>query len=289
MKKRFLFGENWFFEDFLPEEPATSTWGFRIEKEIYSGKSQYQEIEVFETKKFGRILALDGLVQLSTKQEFIYHEMLVQPAMFYQPKPERVLIIGGGDGGVLREVVKHPVKEVYLVDIDKKVIEVSKKYLPSVSSGAFNDKRLKIFNENALKFVRSYKNYFDIIIDDLTDPTGPSLVFWGTQSYKDILKALKEKGVATFQTACLKEKFAREARKKIKRIFPFFKVHKAFVDCFPFDEYTFSFGSKKINFDKFTFEEINKKFKKINLKTKYYSPEIHFSSQVLPKHYVNFN
>ena len=283
MKKDFL-GENWFFEGFLPGEFQTSTWGFRIEKEIYSGKSKFQKIEIFETKEFGRVLALDGLVQLSTKHEFVYHEMLVHPALFYHSNPKRILIIGGGDGGVLREVAKHSVKEIFLVDIDKKVIEVSKKYLPSVSRGAFNDKRLKIFNEDALNFVKKYKNYFDIIIDDLTDPTGPSFCLWQTGFYKDISQSLKENGVAAFQTAYLKEKFAKKVRENIKKAFPFFKAHKAFVGCFPFDEHTFSIGSKKINLDKVNFETISKRFEKLNLKTKYYSPEIHFASAIFPQY-----
>ncbi|HUW71835.1 MAG TPA: polyamine aminopropyltransferase [Candidatus Humimicrobiaceae bacterium] len=282
MIKKFLFGKNWFFEDFkLPSESPNSTWGVVIEKEIYSGKSNFQKIEIFDTEEFGRILALDGLVQLSTKYEAIYHEMLVQPAIFYHKRPERALIVGGGDGGALREVIKHKsVKEIYLIEIDKKVIEVSKKYLPSVSRGAFNDKRLKIFNEDALKFVRNYKNYFDIIINDSTDPVGPSLVLWKTEFYKDVLKALQKEGVAAFQTAYLKEKFAKKSRETIKKVFPFFRVHKAFVGCFPFDEHTFSFGSKKINFDRISFKEIEKKYKKLNIKTSYYSPEIHFSSTV---------
>ncbi len=280
MIKKFLFGKNWFFEDFkLPAESSSFAWGVVIEKEIYLGKSKFQKIEIFETREFGRILALDGLVQLSTKYEAIYHEMLVQPALFYHKRPERVLIIGGGDGGALREVAKHKsVKEIYLVDIDKKVIEVSKKYLPSVSRGAFNDKRLKIFNQDALKFVRNYKNYFDVIINDLTDPTGMSLALWKTQFYKDILKALGENGAAAFQTAFLKERFAKKARKTIKKAFPFFKVHKAFVGCFPFDEHTFSFVSKKINLDKINPKEIKEKFRKLKIKTKYYSPETHFFS-----------
>jgi len=284
MRKRFLFGKNWFFEKFISGEPKTSIWGFIIEKEIYSGKSEFQKIEIFDTKEFGRILALDEKIQLSTKQEFIYHEMLVQPALIYHPNPERILIIGGGDGGALREIVKHPVKEIFLVDLDQKVIEVSKKYLPSVSQGAFNDKRLKIFTEDALKFVRKYKNYFDIIIDDLTDPIGPSLALWQTRFYKDIFRALKKDGIAAFQTAYLKERFAKRARKKLRKVFPFFKIHKAFIGCFPFDEHTFSFGSKKINFNKVTLKEIKSKYKKLNLKTKYYSPEIHFSSAILPKY-----
>jgi len=285
MRKRFLFGKNWFFEKFISGEPKTSIWGFIIEKEIYSGKSEFQKIEIFDTKEFGRILALDERVQLSTNHEFVYHEMLVQPAMLYHPNPERILIIGGGDGGVLREVVKHQVKEIFLVDIDKKVIEVSRKYLPSVSQGAFKDKRLKIFNENAQKFIKRYNNFFDVIIDDLTDPYGPSFALWKIGFYGDIFRALKENGLAAFQTAYVGVEFAKKARKKIRKIFPYFKIHKAFIDCFPFDEHTFSFGSKEINFDKFTFEEIDKKFKKLNLKTKYYSPEIHFTSAVLPEYH----
>ncbi len=284
MIKKFISGKNWFFEDFLPGEPIASTWGVEIKKKIYSGKSKFQDFFIFDTKEFDRILALDGIVQLSTRHEYVYHEMLTHTAFFYHKNPKTVLIIGGGDGGVLREVVKHPVEEIYLCDIDKKSIDVSKKYLFQVSCGAFNDKRLRVFNEDASKFIKNYKNYFDIIIEDLTDPAGPSLALWRTAFYKDISKALKEDGVASFQTAYLKEKFAGKLREKIKKVFPFFKVHKAFVGCFPFDEHTFSFGSKKINFNKFSFKEIGKKFKKLNLKTKYYSPEIHFASTVFPKY-----
>jgi spermidine synthase len=279
MKKNFL-GKKWFFEDFLPGEPKTSTWGFKIEKEIFSGESKFQKIEIFQNKEFGKILALDGMVQLSTKDEFVYHEMLVHPAILSHQNPKRVLIIGGGDGGALREVSKHPVKEIYLVDIDKKVIEVSKKYLPEVSKGAFKDKRLKIFIEDALKFIKGYKNYFDIIIEDLTDPTLITKFCWNIKFYKDIQSALKKDGVAGFQSGYLKEPFAKKARRDLAKVFPFFVIHKAFVGCFPMDEHTFSFGSKKINFNKISFKDIEKKFKKLKLKTKYYSPKIHFYSKI---------
>lgn len=273
MKKKFLSGKTWFFEDFIPGEPKNSVWGFQIEKEIYSGKSEFQKIEVIAAKEFGRVLVLDGLVQLSTKYEFVYHEMLVHPAMLCHPNPKTVLIIGGGDGGCLREVVKYPSRQIFLCDIDKKVLEVSKKYLPSVSGGALGDKRLEIFNEDALKFVKKYKNFFDAIIVDLTDPTGPSLALWTNKFYKNILRALKENGVAAFQTGYPEEKFAKRTREKLGKIFPFFKIHKAFVGCFPFGEHTFSLGSKKINFDKINFEKIKEKYKKLELKTKYYSPK----------------
>jgi spermidine synthase len=279
MKIKFL-GKNWFFEDFLPGEPKISTWGFKIEKEIFSGKSEFQKIEVFENEDFGRILVLDGVVQLSTKFEYIYHEMLVHPAMLYHGNPKRVLIIGGGDGGSLREVAKHPIKEIYLVDIDKKVIEVSKKYLPSVSAGSFKDKRLKTFNEDAFKFLGRYQNFFDVIINDLTDPKGPSFSLWGRKFYQKILNALNKGGIVSMQAGYLREKFSDNLRKRMEKFFPFFVLHSAFVDCFPMGEHVFFLGSKDFNFAKISFKEIQKRFKKLKLKTKYYNPKIHFCSRI---------
>lgn len=282
MKKNFFSGKNWFFEAFVPGEPQSYTWVVKIKKKVYSGKSKYQKFVIFDTKEFGRIFSLDGLVQFSTRHEFVYHEMLTHPAFFYHKNPKRVLIIGGGDGGVLREAVKHSVENIFLVDIDEKVVDVAKKYLPTISNGAFFDKRLKIFHENALNFVKKYKNYFDIIVDDLTDPTGPSVALWKKAFIKNIKSALKDDGIAAFQTGHLKERFAKKARKNIKKIFPYFKTHKAFVGCFPFDEHAFSFGSKKNNFNKTSPRTIKTRFKKLKIKTRYYSPEIHFASAVLP-------
>ena len=281
MRKRFIGEREWFFEDMKLNDTPTFTWGVVLEKELFSGKSKFQKIEVFDTKEFGRIMTLDGLVQFSEKHEFVYHEMLVHPAFSYCKNPKSVLIIGGGDGGVLREVVKYPVKEIFLVDIDEKVTEVSKKFLPSISHGAFSDKRVRVLHQDALKFIKNYRDYFDIIIDDLTDPTGPSTLLWGKQFYKLIFKALKKDGVAGFQTAYLKEKFAKKTRDGLKRFFSFFAVHRAYVGCFPFDEHTFSFVSKTINLKNVNQREIEKSFK---IKTRYYSPEIHFSSLVMPKY-----
>jgi spermidine synthase len=279
MRKKFI-GKEWFFEEFLPGEPQRSTWGFLIEKKIFSGKSKFQKIEIFENEEYGRILVLDGEVQLSTKFEYIYHEMLVHPAMLYHKNPHKVLIIGGGDGGCAREVVKYPVKEIYLVDIDKKVIEVSKKYLPSVSAGAFKDKRVKIFNEDAFKFLEKYPNFFDVIIDDLTDPKGPSLPLWGERFYQKIFRALKRGGIVSMQAGYLREKFSSRLRKKIEKHFKFFVLHSAFVDCFPMGEHVFFIGSKDFDFYKVSFKEILRKFKKLKLKTKYYTPKIHFCSRL---------
>jgi len=285
MRKEFLFGKKWFFENFIPGEKSLYTWCTAFQKKIYSGKSKFQKIEIFDTEKFGRILTLDGFTQLSTKHEFIYHEMLVHPAFFYNSNPKKVLIIGGGDGGVLREVVKHKsVEEIIMADIDKKVINISKKYFPSVSDRSFQDKRLKLFIVDALNFVKKYKDYFDVVINDLTDPGGCSYDLWSRKFYSDISRALKKDGVAIFQTAYLNEIFAKKNRNKIKNVFRYFKIHKAHVSCFPFDEHSFSVVSKTIDFNKINYKKIERKYKKLQIKTKYYSPEIHFASAVLPKY-----
>ncbi len=187
-------------------------------------------------------------------------------------------------------MVKYPsVKEIFLVDIDEKVTELSKKYLPSLSCGSFNDKRLKLFHLDALKFVKRYREYFDIIIDDLTDPIGPSRALWSVAFYTDIKNALKQDGIAIFQTAYLGENFAKRSRETLRKIFPFFKMHKAYVGCFPFDEHTFLLGSKSVDFDVLTLEDVREKFKKLCLQTKYYSPEIHFASCVFPPSVVENN
>lgn len=277
MKRKF-FNKVWFFEDFLAEESKTSTWGFQIEKEIFSGKSEFQKIEIFQTKEFGKVLVIDDLVQLGTKREFVYHEMLVHPGMMYIENPKKVLIVGGGDGGVLREVVKYPVKEIYLVEIDRMVVEISKKYLPEVSQHAFFDKRLKIFYQDAFHFVKNFDHFFDFIVVDITDPRGASFSLWEKKFLENIFKALREEGLASFQTGFLSEKYGIKFRQKIKNTFNFFVIHKAFVEYFPFGEHTFSFASKKIDFHKFNFKKIKNKFEKLKIETKYYSPKIHFSS-----------
>lgn len=281
IKKKFLFGKNWFFENIIPGESPTRAWGFLVDKKIYSGKSKFQKIDVFETEKFGKILVLDDFIQLSTRHEFVYHEMLVHPAFFCHKNPEKILIVGGGDGGVLREVVKYgSVKEILMVDIDKKVTEISKKYLSSVPEKAFSDKRLRLFNGDALSFVKKYKNYFDIIIDDLTDPSGPSLFLWNRKFYRDISEALKKDGIASFQTAYLNEKFATSSREEIKKVFRYFRVHKAYVGCFPFDEHTFSLASEGADFKKNNYKTVKKKFQRLKIKTRYYNPKVHFSSVI---------
>lgn len=274
--------EKWFREKPTSRVENNIIWKIKIKKKVYSGKSKYQKIEIFDTYEFGRIKALDGLIQLATKNEHIYHEMLVHPALFYHSAPKRVLIIGGGDGGTLREVLKHKVEEIILDDIDKKVIEVSKKYLPLVSKGAFENKRVKVVIEDGLKFIKNFDNYFDVIIIDATDPRPRDIAIglFTKKFFRDAKKAMRKEGIISIQSGWFSESFSKMTRKNIKKVFPYFKIHRAFIPCFPFREHTFTFGSPKVNFKKISVQEIKKRFNKLRLRTKYYTPEIHFASGV---------
>ncbi len=280
---------NWFFESTVPGTLNTIRIGIKVKKKIFLGKSPYQKIEIIDTFSFGRILVLDGIIQLSQLDDFIYHEILTHSALFSHPYPKNILIIGGGDGGCLREVLKHPIKEAYLVDIDKKVIEVSKKYLPFVSRKSFQNRRVRVLIEDGIKFVKKYRNFFDVVIIDSTDPIGPSLGLFSSKFYQDIFKALTSKGVLIVQSGCVFEQF-RHLRKiydKLNKIFPSVKIHKACIPCFQcMNEYSFTMAAK-FNLDRIKQKQIEAKFKKLKLKLKYYGPDIHFASKILPRYLKN--
>lgn len=170
----------WFFEENVPYDFSEVEIGMKVKKKLYSGRSPFQKIEVYDTFAFGKMLVLDGIVQTSEKDEFIYHEMLCHPPMFLHERPKKILIIGGGDGGSLKEILKHKVEKVWLVEIDKKVIDICKKNLPFISKNAFKNKKAEIVITDGKEFIKSRKNFFDVIILDLSDPTSPGkdLITW---------------------------------------------------------------------------------------------------------------
>ncbi len=287
MKKNYTcFKKNkWFFEETVPFDDSDLMIGIKIKKKLYSGKSRYQKIEIFNTYPFGKILALDGIVQMSEKDEFIYHEMFCQTPMLLHKNPKRILIIGGGDGGVLREVLKHPVERVWMVDIDKKVIEVSRKYLPSISKKAFSDKRAEIIIGDGKEYIRQRPNFFDVILLDLSDPGGPAEDLISSNFYKNVKRALRKNGIVSIQSGSftVQPRLVATIFKRAKKIFPYVEIRRAVVPAYQAGEYSFTICSK-INLGKITQKEIEKKYKKLKLRLKYYSPEIHFTSRVLPQY-----
>jgi len=279
----------WFCEKRVPGKRAGKvSHCFLIKKLIFQGKTNFQKVLIFENPVYGRIFCLDGIVQLTEVDEFIYSEMMAHPVLFSHPKPKRILIIGGGDGGVLREVLKHPVKKVDLVEIDKKIIAVSKKYLKFCSQRAFFDKRVKIYNLPGEDFVeKSPKDFYDVIIVDCTNFSEEiSLPLFGIRFYKKCFSILRAEGILiTLGASFLDLKFIKEILRRIKKVFPFWIIYRFCMPSYHCGEYCFIAGSKKVDLKKVDFKKIENRFRKLQKRHnfKYYSPKIHFTSQVLPK------
>lgn len=204
--------------------------GLHVERTLFRGQSAYQRVEVFETTLFGKALAIDGLFMTSEVDEADYHELLVQPAMCTAPAVRNVLIIGGGDGGSAREVLKHPeVERCVLVEIDPMVVEVCKEYLPKIGT-AWNDPRLEVLFEDGVAFVdRAEPGSFDIVILDGSDPVGPAEALFGTKFFESVRRLLPEQGVFALQSESplLFEKVFYETQASLKEIFgrasPYFR------------------------------------------------------------------
>lgn len=155
---------------------------------IFEKQTKYQNMSIMDVNLFGRCLVLDNITQLAEKDEYLYHESIVHPAMLAHPNPKKILVIGGGDGGTLREVFRHPVEKVTFIELDPEVVDVCKKHLPSLSNGAFEDPRLEMKFEDGREFLQNSSEKWDVIILDLTDPTGPSRKLF-TKEFYEIVKA----------------------------------------------------------------------------------------------------
>jgi len=171
----------------------------RITKSLEKVKSEFQEIEVVESESFGKILLIDGVIMLTEADEFCYHEMIAHVPLCVHPKAKKVLVIGGGDGGTVREILKHDsVNEVDVCEIDEKVIEISKRHFPYLAN-SFDDPKVKIYCEDGNKFIKSHKDEYDLIIVDSSDPIGPAEVLFRREFYEAIFQALKDDGIVVAQ------------------------------------------------------------------------------------------
>jgi spermidine synthase len=248
---------------------------FNVKKILFEEKTQFQKIEVFENEFFGKVLLIDGLVQTTEKDEFFYHEMLVHPAFTSHPSPEEILIIGGGDGGALREILRYNVRRVNLVEIDEKVIEISKKFFPKLSS-SFDDPRVKVIIANGAEYVKDLKEKFDILIVDSSDPIGPSKALFEKDFYISLKKILKENGVIVSQTGSpfYHQDIIKRLNETLRKIYKVVKFYISPVPTYPSGIWSFVYLSDSINP-----LEI-KRNAPPNLK--YYNKDIHFASFTLP-------
>jgi spermidine synthase len=255
----------------------------KVKRVIYSEQTPFQRIDIFEHPDFGRVFALDGITMCTESDEFMYHEMLVHVPLFTHPEPKKVLIIGGGDGGSLREVLKHgTVEKAVLCEIDPNVIEASKKYLKMTATD-FDNPKTKIVNENGADFVKKYSDYFDVIIIDSTDPTaGEGGHLFTREFYKDCYKALKTDGLLSAETEdpFYDKGWVAIAFNRISSAFPISRMYTGFMTTYPSGMWTYSLGSKKYD----PIKDFNpERVKEIQSRLRYYNSEIHKASFSLPQ------
>ncbi|MFA6224203.1 MAG: polyamine aminopropyltransferase [Desulfomonilaceae bacterium] len=188
--------KEWFTEAY----ENNTAFSVRFSKKLFETKSEFQKIEVYQTPVMGRVLSLDGCFMVTDKDAFVYHEMLTHPSMSMISHPETALVIGGGDGGAITELVKYPtLKSITLCEIDAEVVSTCKKFFPEISSG-LSDSRVKVVCLDGAAYVKTFQEEFDVILVDSTDPVGPGKALYELDFYRSVKKALKEGGVAAFQT-----------------------------------------------------------------------------------------
>jgi spermidine synthase len=242
---------------------------YEVEKILYKGKSKYQEIMVFENPYFGKILTLDGIVQLTERDEFFYHEMLAHVALHAHPDPKRVVVIGGGDGGTVREVCKHPgVEKVYFIEIDPEVIRISQEFFPAVSASV-EDPRVEIKNMDGAEFVKSCSSDIDVVLVDSTDPIGFARTLFSDEFFSSVQGALAEEGfyVTHSESLLLHADMVKEVQLSLRTTFPVVDLYTAPIATYPGNWWAFDIGSRKLD------PRIMRRA--FAMETKYYDDEIH--------------
>lgn len=251
---------------------------------LYAEKNDIQDLILFENPIMGRILMLDGITQVTEADEFIYHEMMTHIPVLYHENPTRVLIIGGGDGGIAREVLRHKnITSVTMIEIDSSVIEFSKKYFPKVSDGVFYEARLNLKIDDGALFVAQTAERFDVIIVDSTDPVGAGAVLFTQEFYKNCHRILNKNGILVTQNGVpfVQANELKQTMAFLKDIFKYSTAYKATIPSYAFGEMAMGFAS---DFDYSVISEdiIKKRYELSMITTNYYTPELHKASFVLP-------
>ncbi|SHI54186.1 polyamine aminopropyltransferase [Lutispora thermophila] len=275
--------ELWYTE----EHTNNVRFTIKIDKQIHSEQSPFQRIDFFDTHEFGRIFTLDGIIMLTEKDEFIYHDMIVHVPMAVNPNIKKVLVIGGGDGGTVRELTRYnTIESIEMVEIDQRVVECCREYMPQTSS-KLDDARVKLLFEDGIKFISNKENEYDLIIVDSTDPIGPGEGLFTEEFYRNCYKALKDDGILVNQhespyynnTARL----MKRTHKRIKQFFPIAKVYQAHIPTYASGHWLFGFASKKYD----PVKDLDDKYwNSLGLETKYYNTELHKGAFALPNYVI---
>ncbi len=263
---------------------------YYVERVYVHKKSAYQDIMIVDIRGFGKSLVLDGLLQSSVADEYFYHEFLVHPAMVAHPRPRLVLILGGGEGATLREVLKHPtVEEVVMVDIDEEVIELSKKYLPELHQGSFDDPRSRIVIMDGFKYIEKSSEEgrkFDVVIMDLTDPYGSEITqqLYSTKAFSLIKKILNEEGIIVTQagSSMMFPKAFQRVEKSMKEIFRYVYEYCMWIPSFAYVN-SFLVASDSYRVFELTPEEVDKRLTERNISTRVFTGDLFWASLLLAK------
>ena len=261
--------------------------GFEINKTLFEGKSEYQDVSIYENDSLGRILTLDGIIQITECDEFVYQEMMTHVPLFSHDNPKDVLIIGGGDGGILREALRHKgIKRVVMSEIDQLVVDVCIEYMPSMNNHGkvYKDPRTQLIVGDAFSFVKDTDLKFDVVIIDSTDPIGPGEKLFSYEFYKNLVQTLNvnavvstQGGVPQFQPgevgatlSCLEDAGLHAS------------CYIAAVPTYYGGYMTFGFGAYKSNWSLPKLEALEQRYSRAGITTKHYSPKMHLASFVLP-------
>ena len=250
--------------------------GFRVQRMLHREQSPYQDILLVDTEQYGPLLALNGAVQTAVGDEFAYHEMLVHVPLLAHPDPRQVLIVGGGDGGSVREVLKHAtVERVVLVEIDARVVDVAKRFLPQLSQ-ALEDARCHVVVGDGIEYVKGARGGFDVILVDSTDPVGPARGLFTEAFFRDASAALRGEGLLVVQTESpfLHRDLIVQTHGAMTRVFPRAQVYLTSVPTYPSGLWSFTVGSQG--------PDAAAAVRPCTFPTRYYTPEIHRAAFALP-------
>lgn len=271
--------EMWFSD----EHTDHARLSLRVERQLFSAESEFQRIDVLESTEFGKVLVVDGDLMLTEKDEFIYHEMITHVPMAVHPDVKKVLVIGGGDGGVVRELIKYEtIETIDVVEIDPLLVEVCRKYIPEIAC-SLNDERVEIFHEDGLRFIRSQTDRYDLIIIDSPNPFGPGEGLFTKEFYGNCYNALREDGIMVNQQGSpfyhQDAEAMQRSHKRIVSTFPISRVYQAHIPTYAAGYWLFGFASKKYHpIDDFDRD----KWLALHLKTNYYTVRLHTGAFFLP-------
>ena len=259
---------------------------FEVTNVLYHDKTEHQDLVIFETPVFGRVMALDNIIQVTSRDEYVYHEMMTHVPLLAKSQVSDVMIIGGGDGGILRETLRHKsVKHVTMVELDRSVVDLAVEYFPEISNGAFDDPRTDLIITDGVKFVAETNKRFDVIIVDSTDPIGPGEVLFTESFYADCHRCLNDGGVLVTQNGVpfFQGDEVINTFHRMGKTFADNGFYTAVVPTYIGGFMTLGWGTDDASLRDVDIETLRARFANAGIKMRYYTPDVHKAAFALPQ------